>query len=473
MRKAFVIAGREYNAAVRTKSFLISLVILPVLMGGGGFMQWMLRNQVDTAEKRFAVIDRTPGESLVKAITAASEAWNKTAIFDEAGHQTKPTFVIERVAPSADKPELVDEQRFELSERVRHGSLFAFLDIGGRVLEPAHSKPGASASPEPGGEAADLLDADDEAANVMPATDDRFAIRYQSASPTYDAFRNWARPVLNKTIRKARYTAEGLSPDKVRAAVQPAPLLTKGLTRRNAATGQLEEARDENPIVSFLVPGGLLVLMFMLILLGATPLMQGVVEEKMQRIAEVLLGSVKPFDLMMGKLLGLVGVSVTLAAVYLSGAYWALNHYGYGNLVSPEVLAWFLVYLVLGVLMYGSLFIAVGAACTDLRETQAMMWPVMLVAMVPLFVWTNIVQEPNSAFSIVASFLPNATPMLMVARVAVPPGVAWWQPAVGMIGGLAASLLCVYAAGRVFRVGLLMQGKGATPRELVRWVFQG
>jgi ABC-2 type transport system permease protein len=319
----------------------------------------------------------------------------------------------------------------------------------------------------------DWIDAEDATASALPTGDDRYAIRYQSASPTYDAFRDWARAVLNKKIRQARYTAEGLSPAKVRAAVQPAPLLNKGLTRRNTTTGQLEEARDENPIVSFLVPGGLLVLMFMLILLGATPLMQGVVEEKMQRIAEVLLGSVKPFDLMMGKLLGLVGVSVTLAAVYLSGAYWALNHYGYGNLVSAEVLAWFLVYLVLGVLMYGSLFVAVGAACTDLRETQAMMWPVMLVAMVPMFVWTNIVQEPNSGFSIVTSFLPNATPMLMVARVAVPPGIAWWQPALGMVGVLATALLCVYAAGRVFRVGLLMQGKGATPRELVRWIFQG
>ncbi len=108
-------------------------------------------------------------------------------------------------------------------------------------------------------------------------------------------------------------------------------------------------------------------LMFMLILLGSTPLMQGVVEEKMQRIAEVLLGSVSPFELMAGKLLGLVGVSVTLAAIYLSGAYWAVNHYGYAELIAVDVMAWFLVYLVLGVLMYGSLFITVGAACTDLR----------------------------------------------------------------------------------------------------------
>ncbi len=251
------------------------------------------------------------------------------------------------------------------------------------------------------------------------------------------------------------------------------PLVTKGLTRRNTASGRFDEARDENAIASMLVPGGLLMLMFMLILIGSTPLMQGVVEEKMQRIAEVLLGSIRPFDLMLGKLLGLVGVSVTLAAVYLSGAYWAARHYGYAEFVSVEVLSWFLAYLVLGVLMYGSLFIAVGAACTDLRETQAMLWPVMLLAMVPMFVWTNVVREPNSVFSTVASYFPTATPMSMLVRVAVPPGIAWWQPVLGMAGVLAATLACVYAAGRIFRVGLLMQGKAATPGELLRWVFQG
>jgi ABC-2 type transport system permease protein len=472
MRKVLVIAGREYAAAVKTKAFLISLVVFPVLIGGAVSMQWILKDQVDTSEKRFAVIDRTPNEKLVAAMVTASEARNKT-IFDPAGRQVDAVFVVERVAPSTDSPEAIAQQRFDLSERIRQGTLFGFLEIGGRVFEPSTplQTPAAGASPRrtrPRGPADE-----DEIAPALPTGDDRFAIRYQSSSPNYDAFRNWARPVLNAVIRESRYVAEGLPPDKVRAAVQQVPLMTKGLTRRNPATGQFDEARDENPIVSFLVPGGLLMLMFLLILLGSTPLMQGVVEEKMQRIAEVLLGSVRPFELMLGKLLGLVGVSVTLAAVYLSGAYWAAQHYGYAELVSIEVLSWFLVYLVLGVLMYGSLFIAVGAACTDLRETQAMLWPVMFLAMVPMFVWFNVVREPNSAFSTIASFIPNATPMLMLVRVAVPPGIAWWQPALGMLGVLAATLACLYAGGRIFRVGLLLQGKAATPRELLRWIIQG
>jgi ABC-2 type transport system permease protein len=97
----------------------------------------------------------------------------------------------------------------------------------------------------------------------------------------------------------------------------------------------------------------------------------------------------------------------------------------------------------------------------------------MLLAMLPLFVIVNVLQEPNSAVVTGLSFFPFATPGLMVARLAVPPGVDWWQPAVGALGVLLTTLLCVWAAGRVFRVGLLMQGKGARLGEVARWVFRG
>ena len=95
-----------------------------------------------------------------------------------------------------------------------------------------------------------------------------------------------------------------------------------------------------------------MILMFMVVLMCATPLMQGVVEEKMQRIAEVLLGSVQPFPLMMGKLLGMAGVSLTIAAVYLGGAYWAAHHYGFAEYVGIDLLLWFLLYQTLAALMF-------------------------------------------------------------------------------------------------------------------------
>jgi ABC-type Na+ efflux pump permease subunit len=201
--------------------------------------------------------------------------------------------------------------------------------------------------------------------------------------------------------------------------------------------------------------------------------LQGVVEEKMQRISEVLLGSVRPFPLMLGKLLGTVGVATTLAVVYLGSSFIAARYYGFGDYLSPRVLLWFLAFQTLGVLMFGSLFISVGAACTNTQETQTMLMPVMLLAMLPMFVMIHVIQEPDSTLATVFSLIPTATPMLMTVRVAVPPGVPTWQPLLGIGLVLVTTLLCVYAAGRIFRVGLLMQGKGASFADLLRWVVRG
>jgi ABC-2 type transport system permease protein len=108
-----------------------------------------------------------------------------------------------------------------------------------------------------------------------------------------------------------------------------------------------------------------------------------------------------------------------------------------------------------------------------MRETQSLLWPVMLLACLPLFVWINIVREPNSSFSQAVSFFPFATPMLMVGRQAVPPGIGWLQPLLGVVLVLLTTTVCVYIAGRIFRIGILMQGKGAHLGELVKWVIRG
>ena len=157
--------------------------------------------------------------------------------------------------------------------------------------------------------------------------------------------------------------------------------------------------------------------------------MQGVVEEKMQRIAEVLLGSVPPFELMLGKLLGMVGVSLTIG-----GGLPGRRRTGRRTTTAspstcpPALLAWFLVFLALAVLMYGSLFIAVGAACTRHEGDAEPALPVMLLACCRCSCWATCCSEPNGTVATALSFFPFATPMLMMARQAVPPGVPWWQP---------------------------------------------
>ena len=186
-----------------------------------------------------------------------------------------------------------------------------------------------------------------------------------------------------------------------------------------------------------------------------------------------MLGSVRPFPLMLGKLLGTVGVAMTLGVVYLGGAYLAARHYGIAEHLPASLIAWFLVYETLGVLMFGSMFIAVGAACSSAQEAGPLMMPVMLVAMLPLFVMMNVITEPDGPLATGASLLPTAAPMLMVARLSVSPGLPLWQPLLGVLSVLLATVLCVWVAGRIFRVGLLAQGQGAGFREIMRWVWHG
>jgi ABC-2 type transport system permease protein len=135
--------------------------------------------------------------------------------------------------------------------------------------------------------------------------------------------------------------------------------------------------------------------------------------------------------------------------------------------------AWFLAFQVLAVLFFGSIFIGIGAACTNLSETQNFLTPVMMTVMLPMFVWFNVLRDPNSAFSVWLSLFPPTTPMLMTLRLASSTAVPIWQPLLGMGLVLLATTACVFAAGRIFRVGVLLQGSAPKFSELLRWVAMG
>jgi ABC-2 type transport system permease protein len=456
MRKVLVIAVREYNAAVRTKAFLVSLVFLPVMMLGSFAVQALLRDRVDIKAKRFAVIDRTPGEVVFGALGRAAAERNEQ-LHDAAGRQVRPEYVLERVAPAGDSPAAWDEVRLEQSERVRRGELAGVVEVGRDVDEVA----------PPAAELGEL-----DGPGPRPDIPERLAVRFQAHSHTSSEFTNWLGRAVSDAVREHRFGTKEAA-DRARELMRPVPVLPRELSARDPRSGDIRDGAEANRLVSFLAPAGLVMLMFMMIFVGATPLMQGVIEEKSQRIAEVLLGSVRPFPLMLGKLLGTVGVATTLAVVYLGGAYLGAQHFRLTEHLPGQLIAWFLVFQTLGVLMYGSLFIAVGAACTSAQESQTMLLPVMLVAMMPLFVMTNVIMEPSGPLATGASLFPTAAPMLMVARLSVSPGLPWWQPLLAVVVVLLTTLLCVWAAGRIFRVGLLSQGHEASVREMLRWVWRG
>jgi ABC-2 type transport system permease protein len=439
MRKIIVVAAREYQAAVKTKAFLVGLLMMPLMFGGSILVQVFLRGRVDTQDKRIVIVDYNG--QLFESLQTASQIRNETAIFEgegDASKQVRPRYILERVEPDSAEPGRIS---LELSNRVRRNEIMAFVLIGQNAVEGGN---------DPG----------------------QLAINYHSNSPTYDDVRQWLVGVLNERIQQIRLQAANLDAGVVRQLTRRVAVGNLGLVEMDAE-GNFTKAKETNAPASFLVPFALMFLMFMVIMATATPLMNSILEEKMQRIAEVLLGSIPPFQLMLGKLLGIVAVSLTMATVYLAGAYAALERAGYTQFFPWHVVGWFLLFLCMGVWMYGSLFIAIGAAVSDMKEAQSLMTPVMLVIIIPMFVMQNVLREPNSSLSLALSLFPLATPMLMTLRQAVPPGIPLWQPLAGVALVLITSLLCVFAAGRVFRVGILMQGKGARLTEIGRWVLHG
>lgn len=449
MRKVLTIASRDYRAAVFSKAFLISLVALPVLWGGSAIAQIFLKDKVDTADRRVAIVDRTG--KLSSLIVAAAEQRNSNEIFKAnvtPKQQVKPRFVIEVVnlAEIGGPP----QSTLKLSDRVRKEELLAFVDI-----------------------AADLLDSDTSPASAVATTMLPPAkVAYYSNSPTYNDFSKWLNGILNNHIQEIRLGQAGLDRDLVRRASRPEAIDSLGLVSLDK-DGNITDADKVNMAASFLVPIGLMLLMFIGVMVGSTPLLQSVLEEKMGRIAEVLLGSATPVQLMLGKLVGTVGVSITIMAIYMAAGYVALWHAGYADLFPTHLLLWFILFLTLSVVMNGALFAAIGAAVTDAQEAQSLLMPAMVVTMAPMFVFMNVIKEPNSTLSMVASLFPPATPMLMILRQSVPPGVPLWQPILGIVLVLATTVASVWAAGRVFRVGILAQGKGASFQQICRWIIQG
>jgi ABC-type Na+ efflux pump permease subunit len=434
------IAARDYRAAVLSKAFIISLVALPLMWGGSAAAQIIFRNKVDTAEKRFAIIDRT-GKFFDYLATIAQKR-NESEIFEGEGSdrkQVKPRFVVESVDTVSDDELL--KLKLALSDRVREKQLFGFVEIGPDLLE------------------------------VDPASD-RAKVAYFSNSPTYDDFSRWFRTVLNDRLQEMRFAQAGLDSAVVRKATRPEPVESLELLSIGK-DGNISEPEKANKVVNFLMPLGMMTLMWIAVMVGASPLLQSVLEEKMGRIAEVLLGSVTPFQLMMGKLIGTVGVSLTIVSVYMLAGYVALWHAGYANFFPMKILPWFLLFQALAILMYGSIFGAIGAAVTDAQEAQSALMPVMLITVFPMFIFMNVLREPGSNLSLALSLFPPATPMLMILRQSVPPGIPLWQPLLGTCLVLLTTIACVFAAGRIFRLGLLMHGKGADFRQMARWVLTG
>ncbi len=245
-----------------------------------------------------------------------------------------------------------------------------------------------------------------------------------------------------------------------------------GLVERST-DGSIRSAEESDAMKAIFLPMGVMMFMFMVIFMASQPMLESVLEEKSQRIAEVLLGSANPMQLMTGKLLGTVAGSLTVFLIYLGGAYLLCAYRGWTDQIPFELAPWFIVFQVVGVLFYASIFMAVGASVSQLKEAQSMLLPVWMLLMSPMFVWIFIIRDPLGPMATGFSLFPPATPTTMMLRMATGTTLPWWQPIVGLVMTMLATIFIVFLAARIFRVGILWQGK--TPRigEILKWAFMG
>jgi ABC-2 type transport system permease protein len=447
MRKIWTIAVREYKAMVATKAFLLSVTLMPILMLGGIVVASRFANVRDVRDKILVVADGTDGV-LFADLAAAAEAFNAAlaAPADESGtdsasvgndQQSAPKVILER-SPSI---ELSDADRIALSDRIRQGSIEAFVEIPAGVLQATDRDP-------------------------------RIHIGFYAQNAMLSPERQWLESVINDSIRERRLAEFDIDPAIVRQASVPVNVAPLGLYKQRA-DGTIQGADESRNIVSLFAPFGIMMLMFMVIFLAAQPMLESLLEEKSERIAEVLLGAASPFQLMSGKLLGNVAGSLTVVAIYGVGGYLVAARNGWTDVIPMRVIPWFLAFQVLAVLLYSSLFMAVGASVRQLKDAQSLLLPVWLLMVCPMFVWLQIVREPNGTIATWLTFFPPATPLVMLMRLTSEAVIPLWQTLAGM-GLLAVCTLAgVYLTSRIFRIGILWQGKSPRIGELCRWALRG
>ncbi|MCA9192390.1 MAG: ABC transporter permease [Planctomycetales bacterium] len=433
MNKVLTVAKAEYLVAVTSKAFLVGVIMMPVFMGGAILVQYLTKDQVDLSPRKIAVIDYTG--KLQESIQTAAENYNQHGIYEGEGEGRKQVRAEFHVVID---PHLAQQEPIEvvLSERVKAHDLFAYAIIEDGVFDPKSNG----------------------------------KIRYHTETPSYDALPNWLSNTVTELVLSSRTKESGLTGEQVRNLIRPVTFKRFGLVETGTG-GVIKDAEEENKALVFGVPFAGMMLMFMMIMSVAPSMLNNVLEEKMQKISEFLVSSISPTQLMLGKLLGALWVGLTLSAIYLGAAYGLANYFEVTDKIPVTIYLWFVFYLVIALIIFGSIFSAIGAACSEIRDAQSLMTPIMLIVIIPMMCMGPILNSPTSTFAKAVSLFPPATPMIMFLRIAIPPGPAVWEIVLGTVLTILFALGCVWAAGKVFRIGILSQGQAPSIARLMSWVL--
>jgi ABC-2 type transport system permease protein len=443
MSKIWQIAVREFVATVFTRAFIIGLLVMPALITLGVLLgPRLFAQRAVSVEGQLAVVDQTRkvASELRAALTQGTPAAELAAALRAARIEFAGNDAIVEALGAAPKIELIErpaDADVELEKAWLAVSEPATRPLALAVIHANAVEPNA-------GETAlgsyDLY--------VPPGQDQRAEISVHQS--------------LREAIIAARVRARGLD----RAAINA--LVTVPRVRSITVTGDGE--RGTVGALNFILPFAFMFLLFMGIMGSGQGMLTTTIEEKSSRVIEVLLSAVSPMQLMAGKLLGHMGISLIGMTLYLVLGLVSLASFSLFGLLDLSLVFYLFVFFLIGFFTVGSLMMAAGAAVNDMREAQSLMMPLTLLLIAPWLLMMPTSRNPDSALAVIVSFVPPMNTFGMLVRLAStnppPAWQVWLSIAIGIVGVVGA----VWFAAKVFRIGLLMFGKPPDLKTLWRWM---
>jgi len=416
MDKLKAVIKREYLTRVRSKGFIIGTILSPLIMSSFILVPIFLGRSAGPDKYQIVALDQSGDAHLFESLTLAL-APSKPG---------QPRYELSREEISSQ--EELEARRQVLSKRVADKQLDGYI--------------------------------------ILP----RDALRQEEImfyAKNAGGFSNQRRleGALQNAISERRIALEGLDAGRIRD-------LTKGVELT------VVNERGESERGRVLLALALVMLIYITVLIYGVTVMRGVMEEKQSRIIEVLLASVRPFDLMLGKVIGIGLVGLTqyviwaVSAMALSAMSAAAAIAGAGfdiPKVSVTLMIFFMAYYLLGYFLYAALYAMIGAVVSNEDDGQQMQWPVSMTFAVSMVVSTLAMENPNGVAVTVLSLIPFFGPSLMFLRIALGAAPAW-QIATSIILLVAAIIALTWVAAKIYRVGVLMYGKRPTLPELAKWL---
>jgi len=436
MQRVWMVAARDFSVTIGNKGFLFGILLMPLLICIFVFVgPRILNGRSPVVEGQVAVMDATG--SLVSELRLDLAP---AAIAARGARDAGPRNPLQRDGPPIPSLAMVEKPSTE-DPQVAKNWLLQAPDAPERHLAVIAIHPDAVKRAEGRSEfgSYDLYIAsrlDENTENVI-----------------HDAMR--------QGLVNARLKDKGIDP----AAVEASMHVVRPVSVTVGVGGERETRRGFSRMLPFLCG----ILLFIGVLTSGQMLMTSTIEEKSSRVVEVLLAAVSPLELMWGKLLGRLGVGLLILAVYVGLGMFALLEYSLAGLVDPLLLVYFVIFYLLASLVYGGLMMSIGAAVNQVADAQSLMGPVMILLVAPYVLVPMIGQNPNSTLSVAMTFVPPVNSFVVLARLASSTPPPLWQVLGAIATGVVGAGVAVWFAAKVFKIGLLMQGKPPSFGTLVKW----